>query len=93
MSSTNIRVKVEANYGTTVAQSDDPALAARVIALILDHEAAAAQAMTPEQIAMQAVKEELEEVRSQLNSERWRRESIQDELKKLQEAQPASEEV
>jgi hypothetical protein len=78
-----IKVKVEANYGTVVLESDNPKVVARVIAIILDTEAEDAEALTPEQSAINVLKEELETLRSDLSMEKYNRGNIQ---KKLDEA-------
>ena len=78
-----IKVKVEANYGTVVLESDNPRVVARVMAIMLEEEANAEAALTPEQSAINVLKDELESVRGDLSMAKYGRDQVQ---KKLDEA-------
>tara|TARA_R110000796_G_scaffold120296_2_gene234453 strand:- start:1695 stop:1964 length:270 start_codon:yes stop_codon:yes gene_type:complete len=78
-----IKVKVEANYNTTVIESDNPRVVARVLAIILDTEADEKASMTPEQTAIQTLKDELETLRSELSTANYYRDQAQKKLADL----------
>jgi len=78
---TNLRIKIDAGYGTTIAETEDQLLCARVLTMIHEIEAGQKEARTPEQVAVDALREEMGELRDQLNSERWRREEAEKKLK------------
>ena len=84
---TELRIKIEAGYGTTIATSEDQLLCARVLTMIHEIEATAEQNLTPEQVAINALKEELDTVRADLSMVKYSRDNIQ---KKLDEARGES---
>ena len=89
----DIKVKVEVGYGTTVAESEDPRLCAKIMTLILDHQAEAESSLTPEQTAIKALESQLEEMRSDLSTQRYYRENAEKKVKELEAKVPSEETV
>lgn len=87
----DITVKVEVGYGTSVAKTDDPLLCAKIMTLILESQNEAAANLTPEQTAIKALQEELDQVRTDLSTANYYRNTAQDELKELKAKHPEAQ--
>jgi len=88
-----IKVKVEANYGTVVLESASPRVVARVMAIMLEEEANAEAALTPEQSAINVLKDELDTLRSDLSMANYSRDNVKKKLEKAMAFVPEGEEI
>ena len=90
---TELRIKIDAGYGTVIAESDDQRICARVLSMILDAQAEAAEALTPEQTAINVLREEMEQLRTDLSMAKYSRDNIQKKLDKAKEFVPEGTEL